>query len=109
MYAWMCVSSILKQTHFEGRQCSKIISILMVTCGKHTGIEGLFPVVLKTNHYEFEWYILYSYTDLYVCTKLITVYEPETKYGCVLYSLKVSILTLEGLLRLVEAALHFES
>ena len=58
---------ILKQTHFEGRQCSKNIPILMVTCGKHSHIEGLFPVVLN-------------------CTNLITVYEPETKYWAVLYS-----------------------
>ena len=45
--AWMCVSRILKQIHFEGRQCSKNIPILMVTCGKHTHIEGLFPVISK--------------------------------------------------------------
>ena len=48
----------------------------MVMCGKHTHIEGLFPVILKTKQHEFEWYIL---TYLYICRNFITVYEPETK------------------------------
>ena len=40
----------------------------MLTCGKHTHIEGLLPDVLKTNQYEFELYIrifLYKFIHLY--------------------------------------------
>ena len=57
-----------------------------MTCGKHTHIEGPFLVVLKTNQYEFEWYICIFLYRLYICTNVITVHEPETKYVCVLYS-----------------------
>ena len=47
-----------KQTHFDG------------DVWQHTRIEGPFPVVLKTNQYEFECYsyiFLYRFIHLYKC------------------------------------------
>ena len=60
---------ILKQTHFEGCQCSKNRAILKVTCGKHTHIEGPFPVVLKQTSMNLIGIFVYSYKDLYILYK----------------------------------------